>query len=316
MYHITIAFGNITFSYLWIHFQIKGIMVNLKIISWFVILSNGCIALGQNGNALNIGNRNDESIIRTMSYNMYGWNALQQNPWKANNMYQAIKAFSPDLLGTQEIENLAQQVADNIGNDYAVAGYSAGHAILYRTTVFDLISSGHENIHEQDQWGQRTVEYAQLNHKTTGKMVDHFNTHFCVCSDSDLVKSAHTVEETMQKHRRPGSLLILTGDLNVFHGYENSETIQYFKGNLNGDSPPYILEDSFRVTNDGNEDGTTFPGAGKLDYIFVEKGADVITANIDTTWYGDASDHLPINAVIELNQSKNYYYIIIMIIII
>ena len=26
-----------------------------------------------------------------MSYNLYGWNALVQNPWKAENVYKAIR---------------------------------------------------------------------------------------------------------------------------------------------------------------------------------------------------------------------------------
>jgi len=239
---------------------------------------------------------------------MFGWNALHDHS-KTENLYRTIRAFAPDLLGTQEIDEFAYQVAENIGTDYAVApdGYSAGHAILYRTSLFDLAGSGYENIAEHDKWGQRTVEYAQLIHKPSGRLVDHFNTHFCVCEETGTccgetpgLNSAHTVEDTMEKYRRPGSLLILTGDLNVFDGFENHSAIKYLKGELDGDMPPYVLEDTFRVVNDPNVDGTTYPGCGKIDYLFAEEGVGVINANIDRNSYGPASDHWPINAVIKV----------------
>ena len=54
--------------------------------------------------------------IRLMSYNMFGWNALQ-DPVKTENMYRIIRAFNPDLLGTQESER-EEEIASNIGNDY------------------------------------------------------------------------------------------------------------------------------------------------------------------------------------------------------
>jgi len=245
------------------------------------------------------------SDIRTMSYNMYGWNALHDHT-KTENMYKIIRAFTPDLMGCQEIDEFAYQVADNIGSDYAVAGdgYSAGHAILYRTSVFDLVKSGNMQLQDQDKWGIRTVEYAQLNHKATGRMVDHFNTHFCVCTEGQCcgqdpgLRSAHTVESFMQTNRRSGSLMMFTGDLNVFDGFENHNAIKYLKGELPGDMPPYVMEDTFRTANGQGADGTTFPGAGKIDYLFAERGTGVVSATIDRGNYGAASDHWPINAIV------------------
>ena len=67
-----------------------------------------------------------------------------------------------------------------------------------------------------DKWGQRSVEYALLTHKTTGKKIDHFNTHFCVCTDtiSDCCgqegqyQSAKEVQAAMDLHRRPGLFVL------------------------------------------------------------------------------------------------------------
>jgi len=237
----------------------------------------------------------DTDTTRVMSYNLYGWNALQQNPWKAENIYKAIRATNPDLLGTQEIENLASTVASNIGDDYAVAGGggSAGHAILYRTSVFSLDGYTVKELHEQDQWGQRTVEWAQLTHRLTGRQVDHFNTHLCVCSADQLLGSASTILDVITNNRRPGARIFLTGDFNVFDGFENSKAIKFLKEEGH-------MEDTFRVVNTNGEDGTTFPGAGKIDYVLTEEGVGVENAWIDHTNYGEASDHLPIAAVVDL----------------
>ena len=38
-----------------------------------------------------------------------------------------------------------------------------------------------------DKYGVRSVEYAHFTHKASGTLVDHFNTHFCVCTDQGKV---------------------------------------------------------------------------------------------------------------------------------
>ena len=74
-----------------------------------------------------------------VSYNLYGWNALIQNPWKAENIYKAIRNIKPDILGAQECEGQEEVIAAAIGSDFAVAGHAsdnvlATHAILYNTS--------------------------------------------------------------------------------------------------------------------------------------------------------------------------------------
>ena len=93
-----------------------------------------------------------------MSYNLYGWNALVQNPWKAENIYAAIRRSSPDILGAQECEGREWDVAANIGGDYSVAGEAtAGHAIIYRTSVLTLEDHGEMELKERDQFGPVSI---------------------------------------------------------------------------------------------------------------------------------------------------------------
>ena len=49
------------------------------------------------------------------------------------------------------------------------------------------------------------MEYAHLTHKLSGRQVDFFNTHLCLCNGDQLLGSAKTITETMMAHRRPGS---------------------------------------------------------------------------------------------------------------
>ena len=166
-----------------------------------------------------------------------------------------------------------------------------GHAIFYKSSELRLDSHGLQNISPQDKWGQRSVEWAQLTHYKSGRKIDFFNTHWCVCGSGQLLQSAKETLGIINSKRRSGSTVILTGDLNVFPGFENSEAVKYLKQNG--------LEDTFRKVN-GGANGSTFGAAGKIDYIFASSGTSVRSANIDKRFNGKASDHYAINAVINV----------------
>ena len=40
----------------------------------------------------------ETDTMRVMSYNLYGWNALVQNPWKAENVYKAIREINAIVI--------------------------------------------------------------------------------------------------------------------------------------------------------------------------------------------------------------------------
>jgi endonuclease/exonuclease/phosphatase family metal-dependent hydrolase len=229
---------------------------------------------------------------------MYGWNAMGTEAWKKENLFKTIRTSAPDLLGVQEVEGHQYETATSIGSDYAVVedGFNS-HSIIYRTSQLTLQAAGLERIYEEDQWGARYVTWSNFVH-VNGRLIDHFNTHLCVCDEAKLYQSAQRLTEVISAHRRPGSVLILTGDFNVFGGFENSQAIRFLRGELGGNA--YPLEDTFRVA-DPSGNGETFPG-GKIDYILADYGTPVWSAHIDreTVPYGQASDHYAINAVIDI----------------
>ena len=73
---------------------------------------------------------------------------------------------------------------------------------------------------------QRTVEFAHLTHRLSGREVDYFNTHLCLCNGEELLGSAVTIADTIAANRRPGSRLILTGDFNCDDGWEQSKPVR------------------------------------------------------------------------------------------
>ena len=72
--------------------------VSLEVVHFDLILG---VILGK-GNHQSPG----DGSITVMSYNLYGWNALKKNSWKAANVYSAIRAVKPDILGAQEIDGM------------------------------------------------------------------------------------------------------------------------------------------------------------------------------------------------------------------
>ena len=96
---------------------------------------------------------------------------------------------------------------------------------------------------------QRTVEYAHLTHKLSGREVDYFNTHLCLCNGDQLLGSAVTIADTIAAHRRAGSRIILTGDFNCDDGGEQSKPVRSVNTNLN------LLELSRILTRQGQSQG-------------------------------------------------------------
>jgi len=244
----------------------------------------------------------DPNKLKVMSYNMWDGTHALDDPNRAPHIYAIIRAFTPDLLGGQESR---ASIIEHIGTDYKAAGQANGHTVVYRGSVLELTAYGNTDLTPNDMYGVRSVEWAQFTHRHSGKLIDFFNTHFCVCaqdgrccSGEAQYQSAKESEQIMAQHQRPGSLVIFMGDLNVQRGYENSDAVKHIKGEI--DNPPVPLIDTFREANGPVADGSTYPGLGKLDYVFASPGTSIESAVIDRGDYGRASDHWPINAVINM----------------
>jgi endonuclease/exonuclease/phosphatase family metal-dependent hydrolase len=231
--------------------------------------------------------------LSVMSYNLYGWNAFGANSWKAPNILNKMKHYAPDIMGCQEVEGNANWIAgdtvDATKGGFAVAGQHAGHAIFYRSNLFNVEDQGAFNINEQDQWGLRQLAWVKFLHKPSGQRFLHFNTHWCVCGEPQLFQTAqdvaHWVADVRARFNNPPAML--TGDFNVFGGCQNSKAIRYLTGQpVDGQQSPVVFFDA----NEGQ--GATYGGC-KIDYVLLTGEWSVQESLIDRDHRNGAigSDH-------------------------
>jgi endonuclease/exonuclease/phosphatase family metal-dependent hydrolase len=242
--------------------------------------------------------------LSVMSYNLYGWNALGTNRWKADNIFSKMREYAPDLMGCQEVENhaawISSSTVDSSKGAFAVAAAHAGHAIFYRSQLFVVEAEGFFDIDEQDQWGLRRLAWARFRNKANGESFLHFNSHWCVCGEASLFSTARSVAQWIQSVRSQQDDLpaMLTGDFNVFANCENSKAIRYLKGEtVAGHTSPVVFFDA----HDGQ--GATFGGC-KIDYVLLTGPWKVTRSIIDRDHRQGAigSDHDSLYAQVVLDD--------------
>ncbi len=237
--------------------------------------------------------------VSIISYNLYGWNALIQNPWKGDNMMALLNGYAPDFVSAQEVEGQGAWILDQLQGNYASAGAELhGLAIFYDDDTWDLLDTGIVYLDEMDQWGQRISRWGYFEHEASARRLYVFDTHWCVCSGMQLLGSATTVVDAIVARDDPSAPVLFNGDLNVFEGLEDSLAVQYLKGGLGS---PVTMVDTFRVV-EPDAWGSTFGAAGKIDYVFATTDLEVLAASIDreTITPGEGSDHDPVLATVRL----------------
>src|SRR5262245_57291996 len=181
------------------------------------------------------------SAVRVMSFNIrYGTANDGDNHWEKRKdfLIEAIKAFNPDLLGTQETlafqrdyiaSRLPQYDVLGVGRD---DGRESGEmtALYYNRKRFERLDSGHFWLRETpEQAGSKSWDTALTRMVTWVKLTDRlqpkakpilfFNTHFDHRGHQARLESARLL------HRRVVEMsktcrVIITGDFNEGEGSE------------------------------------------------------------------------------------------------
>jgi endonuclease/exonuclease/phosphatase family metal-dependent hydrolase len=261
--------------------------------------------------------------LRVMSFNIrYGTAADGENHWDKRKEFlvETIKAFDPDLVGTQETlgfqrDYLAEQLPSHavlgVGRD---DGKEKGEmmALYYRKERFDKLDAGHFWLSEtpdepgSKSWDSslpRMVTWVKLSDRTepTGKPILFFNTHFDHRGPEARLESARLLRRRIDSLAKDCAAIV-TGDFNAGEG-----------------SPPYqalfakpegqpALLDCFRVAHPqrGEEEGTAtgFRAAAtrgaRIDWIAGTRDFQVTSAEIDRTERGGRtpSDHFPVKVTL------------------
>ena len=266
--------------------------------------------------------------LRVMSYNIrYGTAKDGDNHWDKRKEFlvETIKAFNPDLLGTQETlafqrDYLAEQLSGyevlGVGRD---DGKEAGEmaALYFKRARFEKLDGGHFWLSEtptvpgSKSWDTsltRMVTWVKLRDKLQpkAKPLMYFNTHFDHRGEQARVESAklirRKVEEAVKTCR-----VIVTGDFNAGEDTGPYHALFAPLGEFpNSKASP--VRDVYRLVNPGHSANEgTFSGfkadqtsGPRIDWIGVSADWDVLKAEIDRTAREGRtpSDHFAMTAVI------------------
>lgn len=244
--------------------------------------------------------------LKIMSYNVQTGESISVKE-RAPKVIATILTFSPDVIGTQEINAYWIEAMEENGflDKYTMIGEPRDHkdsyvasneysAIFYKTDAFNLVDSGTywlsdtpTEISRLDSCDyNRIMTYAVLERKSDGFKFLHVNTH---------LEWAH--EDVDTNLLQTETMLWLTDDVLK----ENGDMPVYFTGDFNepNDSDGFAAMIEWGASDTREEatvssDAPTWPeGPSYIDFCFVSDGDFVVDIfDIGTTAVG--SDHYPL----------------------
>jgi len=263
--------------------------------------------------------------LRVMSYNIrYGTAPDGEDHWERRKEFlvATIRAFSPDLLGTQETLSFQRDYLAEHMPEYEVLGVGREDgkergemmAVFWRKDRFEVIDSGHFWLSETPEipgsksWDSslpRMVTWVKLRDRVAESKppIVWFNTHFDHRGAVVRRESARLIRRKLEELGK-GCSLIIAGD---FNAGESSEPYRILFG-MSEDGRLSPVVDTFRVAFPvrGAEEGTlsgfdvrnvTGP---RIDWIACSRDWTVVKAGIDRTARDGRtpSDHFAVYAVL------------------
>ena len=264
--------------------------------------------------------------LRVMTFNLRVRTIFDgRNIWdrRRDAVVERVRAFDPDLLGTQEgLEPmeayLRQQLRDytflGVGrNDGERAGEMCG--VFFKTARFEMVEGGHFWLSKTPEmpgsraWGEifpRMVTWAKLRPRDGGPAFCWFNTHFGAYSGRARAESAKLLRDRMARIAGPAPRIV-TGDFNCAPGSAP------YRALLAAQQPPAAsLHDVFRTAHPvaTRDEGTVhfftgWRGGQHMDWILASSHFQTVDAEIDRTRSpaGYPSDHFPVTATLRAKPS-------------
>jgi endonuclease/exonuclease/phosphatase family metal-dependent hydrolase len=260
--------------------------------------------------------------LRVMSFNVrYGAADDGENSWKYRKdlVVETVRAFGPDLLGTQEtLDFQAEYLLEQL-DGYSHVGWprepQGGEqcAILFRQQRFEKRDAGQFALSETpdvpgskgwDAAFARIVTWVRLHDRRAGADLVFINTHFDHRGAEARLESARLLR-TRLPELAPDDAWILTGD---FNAAEASPPYEALVG-AHADGPSVI--DAYRAIHpERAPDEGTFNGfsgersGGRIDWVLHSPRFETLEASIDRTERDRRfpSDHFPVTAVLAWND--------------
>ena len=269
-----------------------------------------------------IGFAADDGDVKVMSFNIrYGTAKDSENHWdkRKDFLTDTIKAFGPDLLGTQETLGFQRDfLAEKLpGFEFLGVGRDDGKekgemmTLFWRKDRFGKLDGGHFWLSERPEvpgsksWDTslpRMATWVKLKDKLKpdAKPTLFMNTHFDHMGKKARLESAKLVRERIATLGKDCSV-ILTGDFNSGEGSEPYKALFDPAGMV--ESPVMDSLRVFRPKKETDEGTITNFKAGanslsRIDWIGVSRDWKVVEAGIDRSEKDGRtpSDHFPVTA--------------------
>ncbi len=266
----------------------------------------------------------DARELRVMSYNIrYGTADDSENHWDKRKEFllATIKAFDPDLLGTQETLGFQRDYLATNLSGYEVLGVGRDDgqekgemtALYFKRDRFEKLDGGHFWLSETpDVPGSKSWDAALTRMVTWVKLRDRrqpkakpllfFNTHFDHRGEQARVESARLLRRRIEAARKT-CRIIVTGDFNA--GDDGAPYQAFFASTKNNRAPvadTYRVLNPNRTANEGTFSGFKVSGTtgARIDWIGVSAEWRVVNAAIDRTEREGRtpSDHFAVTAIL------------------
>jgi endonuclease/exonuclease/phosphatase family metal-dependent hydrolase len=232
-------------------------------------------------------------------------------------LFDVVRQQNADIIGIQEaLDSQIREITEAVPG-YAVVGVgredgkTAGEysAILVRQDRFKVAEAGtfwfsdSPSVPGSTSWGNRITRIC-----TWARLIDRdgspfwiFNLHLDHESQLSRERSTELLRRRIDARSFPGEPVIVTGDFNVGEDNPAIRTMVRDKAFL----------DTFRIVHPDEKQVSTFNGfkdeqsdGPKIDYVLVQPGAEVLSAEIIRTTRDGRypSDHFPVVARVRLTR--------------
>lgn len=264
--------------------------------------------------------------VRVMSFNIrYSTAKDGEDHWdkRQDFLIDTIRAYNPDLLGTQEVladqADFLQQRLPEYG--FVGAGRDDGKRqgefspIMFKKDRFELLAHGQwwlsptpEKVGSKgwDAALPRIVTWARLKDRPGSVTLLWFNTHWDHQGNQARIESGKLMRRLIEDNRGDPDLpVIVTGDFN------SSEQTEQYRTLTSGDGTGLKLIDAYREAHPQRQpDEATFNGfkgmrqGMRIDWILHSPQWEAKGAAIDRTQRNGRtpSDHYPVTAELQVRR--------------
>jgi len=230
-----------------------------------------------------------------MSYNLFGWNAFNQNDWKKYNVMGKISAWGPAVLGAQEVEKGGSQGYHEVAEDLAseTGLQDLGGSQFYDGSVLEKKETTGTGL-----VGGYWLSMTRFKHKKSNSYFLFFNSHW---KHNHGLEQAEMVAKFIKEQREKynSEPAILVGDTNQFCKAHDTEAWKYLLGRRESGSSPVEFEDVIDHDRGKSFSDSNNPDC-RVDFMLVTRGDwTVRQSDIDRDGMGhdgEASDHAPLMA--------------------